>query len=113
MPCLSAVSRLSPLLRTVPPSIMHQVAAAYDAFVEWSLAFIIADDGAAAARLPTLEELAHDPIVCQNQTDLGHEAHDRPTFPPQAHLPIEKAVSDLPAATPSKEQPRSVVTPWS
>ena len=48
---LSAVSRLSYLLRTVPPSIIHQAAAGYDALVEWALASIIAGDGAAVAGL--------------------------------------------------------------
>ena len=75
-------SRLSHLLRTVPPSITCQAAANYDALVEWALASIIAGDGAAAAGLPTPEEVAHDPTVCQNQTYLGHDALR------QAHLPI-------------------------
>ena len=78
---LSATSRLSHLLRTVPPSITCQAAANYDALVEWALASIIAGDGAAAARLPTPEEVAHDPTVCQNQTYLGLDALR------QAHLP--------------------------
>ena len=63
---LSAPSRLSHLLRTVPPSITCQAAANYDALVEWSLASIIAGDGAFAVGLPTPEEVAHDPTVCQN-----------------------------------------------
>ena len=50
---LSATSRLSHLLRTVPPSITCQAAANYDALVEWALASIITGDGAAAAGLPT------------------------------------------------------------
>ena len=79
---LSATSRLSHLLLTVPPSIKCQAAANYDALVEWALASIIAGDGAAAAGLPTPEEVAHDPTVCQNQTYLGHDALR------QAHLPI-------------------------
>ena len=37
------------------------------------------------AGLPTPEEVAHDPIVCQNQTYLGHEAL-RP-----AYLPIRES----------------------
>ena len=82
--CLSATSRLSHLLRTVPPSITGQVAANYDALVEWALASIIAGDGAAAAGLTTPEEVAHDPTVCQNQTNLGREALR------QAHLPIRE-----------------------
>ena len=45
---------------------------------------IIAGDGAAAAGLPTPEEVAHDPTVCQNQTYLGHDALR------QAHLPIRE-----------------------
>ena len=49
---LSAASRLSHLLRTVPPSITCQAAADCDALVEWVLASIIAGDGAAAAGLP-------------------------------------------------------------
>ena len=64
---LSVTSRLSHLLRTVPPSITCQ-AASYDALVGWALASIIAGDRAAAAGLPTPEEVAHEPPVCQNQT---------------------------------------------
>ena len=45
---------------------------------------IIAGDGAAAAGLPTPEEVAHDPTVCQNQTYLGHDALR------QAHLSIRE-----------------------
>ena len=81
---LSATSRLSHLLRTVPPSIICQAAANYDALVEWALASIVAGDGAAAAGLPTPEEVTHDPTVCQNQTYLGHEALG------QAHLRIRE-----------------------
>ena len=81
---LSATSRLSHLLRTVPPSITCQAAANYDALVEWALASIVAGDGAAAAGLPTPEEVAHDPTVCQNQTYLGHDALR------QAYLPIRE-----------------------
>ena len=36
------------------------------------------------AGLPTPEEVAHDPTVCQNQTYLGHDALR------QAHLPIRE-----------------------
>ena len=79
---LSATSRLSHVLRKVPPFITCQAAANYDALGEWALASIIAGDGAAAAGVPTPEEVAHDPTVCQNQTYLGHEALR------QAHLPI-------------------------
>ena len=63
---LSATSRLSQLLQTVSPSFTCQAAANYDALVEWALASIIAGDGAAAAGLPTPEEVAHDTTVCQN-----------------------------------------------
>ena len=81
---LSATCRLSHLLQTVPPSITCQTAANYDALVEWSLASIIAGDGAVVAGLPAPKEVAHDPTVCQNQTYLGHEALR------QAHLPIRE-----------------------
>ena len=81
---LSATSRLSHLLRTVPPSITCQAAANYDALVEWALASIIAGGKASAAGLPMPEEVAHDPTVCQNHTYLGHEALR------QAHLPIRE-----------------------
>ena len=81
---LSATSRLLHLLRTVPPSMTCQTAANYDALVEWALASIIAGDGAAAVGLPTPEEVAHDPTVCQNQTYLGHDALR------QAHLPVRE-----------------------
>ena len=85
---LSATSRLSHLLRTVPPSITCQAKAKYDALVEWVLASIIAGDEAAAAGLPTPEEVAHDPTVCQNQTYLGHDTIR------QAHYQSEKAALD-------------------
>ena len=65
---ISATSGLSHLLRTVPPSITCQAAANFDALVGWALVSIIAGDGAAAAGLPTPEEVAHDLTVCQNQT---------------------------------------------
>ena len=81
---LSATPRLSHLLRTVSPSITCQSAANYDALVERALASIIAGDGAAAAGLPTPEEVAHDLSVCQNQTYLGHDTLR------QAHLPIRE-----------------------
>ena len=81
---LSATSRLSHLLRTVPPSIACQAAANHDALVEWALVSIIAGDGAAAVGLPTPEEVARDPTVCQNQTYLGHDALR------QAHPPIRE-----------------------
>ena len=81
---LSATSRLSRLLQTVPPSITYQAAANYEALMEWTLAFIIADDGASASGLLTPEEVAHNPIVYQNQTYLRHEALR------QAHRPIRE-----------------------
>ena len=81
---LFATFRLSHLLRPVLPSISCQAALHYDALVEWALASIIAGDGPAAAGLPTPEEVAHDPTVCQNQTYLGHETLR------QAHLPIRE-----------------------
>ena len=81
---LSATSRLSHLLRTVPPSITCQASAIYDALVELVLASIIAGDGAAAAELPTPEDIAPDPTVCQTQTYLGHDALR------QAHLPVRE-----------------------
>ena len=81
---LSSTYRLSHLLRIVPPSITCQAAANYDALVEWALASIVAGDGAAVAGLPTPEEVAHDPTVCQNHTYLGHDALR------QAHLPIRE-----------------------
>ena len=52
--------------------------------MEWALASIVAGDGAAAAGLPTPEEVAYDPTVGQNQTYLGHDALR------QAHLPIRE-----------------------
>ena len=49
--------------------------------MEWALASIIAGDGAAAAGLPTPVEVAHDSIVCQNQTYLGQDALRQPPLP--------------------------------
>ena len=50
------------------PTLHHtcQADVNYDAMMEWALTFIIAGDGPAAAGLPTPEEVAHDPTVCQN-----------------------------------------------
>ena len=81
---LSATSRLSHLLRTVPPFITCQAAVNYDALVEWALASIIAGNGATAAGLPTPEEVARDPTVCHNQAYLGHDTLR------QTHLPIRE-----------------------
>ena len=74
--------------------------------MEWALASIVAGDGAAAEGLPTPVEVAYDPTVCQNQTYLGH-LYGRPT------CQSEKAVLDLPAASPSKARHISAATPWS
>ena len=53
--------------------------------VEWALAsIIIAGNGAAAARLPTPEQIVHNPIVRENKTYLGHDALR------QVHLPIRE-----------------------
>ena len=93
---LSGTSRLSHLLRTVPPSITCQAAVNYDALVEWALASVIAGNGAAAAGLPTPEEVAHDPTVCQSQTYLEHEALR------QAHLPIREGGLGLTSSSPIK-----------
>ena len=79
---LSAVSHLSHLLRTVPPSITQEASRCFDALIGWAVALIMAGNGAAAASLPTPEKVANDPSVCRNQTYLGHEALR------QAHLPI-------------------------
>ena len=68
---LSATSRLSHLLRTVPPSITWQAAANYDALVEWALASFIAGDGVATVGLPTPEEVAHDPTVFGGTLVIG------------------------------------------
>ena len=104
---LSATSRLSYLLQAVPPSITCQAAANYDALVEWALASIIAGDGAAAAGLPTPEEVAHDPTVCQKQTYLGHDALR------QAHLPIREGGLGLTSNSSIKGRHTSAPTPWS
>ena len=93
---LSATSRLSHLLRAVPPSITCQAAVNYNALVEWALASVIAGDGAAAPGLPTLEEVAHDPTVGQSQTYLGHEALR------QARLPIREGGLGLTSSSSSK-----------
>ena len=104
---LSAASRLSRLLHTVPPSIICQVAADYDALVEWALASIIAGDGAATARLPTPKKVVHDPTGRQIRPIWDTRPYGRP------NCPSEKVVLDLPAETSSKARPTSVTTPWS
>ena len=93
---LSATSRLSHLLRTFSPSITDQAAANYDNLVEWVLVSYIAGDGAAAAGLPAPEEVAHDPTVCQNQTNLGHET------PRQAYRPIREGGLGLTSSSSTK-----------
>ena len=104
---LSTTSRLSHMLRKVPPFITCQAAANYDALGEWALASIIAGDGAALAGLPTPKKVAHDPTECQNQTYLRHEDLR------QVHFQSEKAALDLSAAAPSKARHKSAATPWS
>ena len=84
VPMEDAQASFQILLRTVPPSIPCQAAANYDALVGWALASIIAGDGAAAVGLPTPEEVAHGPTVCQNQAYLGHDTLR------QVHLPIRE-----------------------
>ena len=49
------------------------------------MVYIIAGDGTAVAGLPTFEDLAHDPILCQDQTYFVHEALR------QAHLPLRES----------------------
>ena len=104
---LSATSRLSHLLRTVPPSITCQAAANCDALVEWALASIIAGDGAAAAGLPTPAEVAHDPTVYQIRPTWGTMLYGRPT------CQSEKAALDSPASSPPKARHISTATLWS
>ena len=104
---LSATSRLSHLLRTVPPSITCQAAANYDPLVEWALASIIVGDGAAAAGLPTPEKVAHDPTVCHNQTYLGHDALR------QAHLSIQGGGLGITSSSSIKGRHISAASPWS
>ena len=48
------------------------------------MASILAGDGTAAAGLSTLNEVAHDPTLCQTQIYLGHKALRK------AHLPIRE-----------------------
>ena len=72
--------------RSPPRAKLQQITTA---LVEWALASIIAGDGAAAAGLPTPEEVAHDPTAYQNQTYLGHDALR------QAHLPIREGGLEL------------------
>ena len=45
------------------------------------MASVIAGDGAAAAGLPTLDEVAHSSTVCQTQIYLRHEALQRVNLP--------------------------------
>ena len=104
---LSATSRLSHRLRTVPPSITFQTAANYDALVESAFVPIIAGDGAAAVGLPTPEEVAHDPTY----------AKIRPTWDTRSYGTLtyqsDKVALGLPAAAPSKAWHISAATPWS
>ena len=80
------ICHFSPLTFTSNSPALHHVPSCSKLrrFGEWALASIIAGDGAAAAGLPTPEEVAHDPTVCQNHTYLGHDALR------QAHLPIRE-----------------------
>ena len=63
---LSADFRLSHLLRASCCRLQR--------FDGGGVGVCLAGDGTAAVGLPTLEEVANDPTVCQNQTCLGHEA---------------------------------------
>jgi len=69
---LSAVSCMSQILRTVPPSITHEALSSFDALVQCALASIIAGDDAAATGPPTAEEIVNDPSFCRNHTYRGH-----------------------------------------
>ena len=85
--CLSVVSRLTYLLRTASPSITHKASAGCDALMERALACIKPGSGAAVARLPIPEEVAHDPSVCQPKATTRGPRRPTP--------PSEKVVSDL------------------
>ena len=61
------------------------------------MASIIAGDGAVAAEIPTPKEVAHNLIVCKNQTFLGQEALR------QAHLPIRQGGLGLTSSSSIKD----------
>ena len=81
---LSAVSRMTFLLRNVPPTVTKQAASDHDALVEWALASIIAGEGAATSGLASPEEVRSNPELCKKQRVLGRYALQ------QAHLPIRE-----------------------
>ena len=85
----NVVNRLSHLLCPVLPSITHQADEGHGALVKWAFPFIIADDEAATAGLPT-PRVAHTPSVCDDQTHLVDEAIR------QVHLPIREGGLGLP-----------------
>ena len=69
---LFAIYSRSHLLRIVPPSIIHQAAAGYDALAEWVLSSIIAGVGVTVVGLLIPRKVVHD--SSQSQTYLGHKA---------------------------------------
>ena len=106
---LDTAFRLSHLCIEISPCITRHAAIDYDAFLaEWALVSIIAGDGAAVAGLPTLEELAHDPTVCQNKVYLGNEVRR------QAHLLIAEGGLGVTKSIPFKDVDYiGCATPWS
>ena len=81
---LSAVTRMTFLLRALPPSVTRDAAKEYDAMLEWALASVIAGEGAIAAGLAGPDEVRANPNLCKRQHFLGEEALR------QAHLPVRE-----------------------
>lgn len=62
---LPIVSRLSYLLRTVPPSITLDAATISGSLVKWALVSVMMTELPRQGCL-TLEQVAHDPSLCAN-----------------------------------------------
>ena len=103
---LSATSRLSHLLRTVPTSTTCQAAANYDALVEWALASIIAGDGAARQGCQRQRKWPAIPLWAKIRPTWDTRAYGKPI------CQSEKVALDLPAAAPSKARHISAAPPW-
>lgn len=67
----SAITRITFLLCTLPPSVTRNATEEYDALMDWALASVIAGEGAGAAGLGSPDEVQTDYSLCLQQFVLG------------------------------------------